>query len=227
MFQSKRFGVKQLLWATGLSLLLPAALLAQQHGGGHDHDNGDEGGHSCQMMADGGGCPMMQGHDHGNDQGLSQTGDAVFAAIQEIVGLLQSDPDTDWTLVNIDALHEHLVDMHHVSINSRVNSEPVDGGARYIVTGEGRTLEAIQRMVPAHARQMSMSSSWTAMTARRADGVTLVVTSDNDADVQRIRALGFMGFMVQGDHHQPHHAQMASGGQLQGAHDDHDQHAHH
>jgi hypothetical protein len=42
------------------------------------------------------------------------------------------------------------------------------------------------------------------------DGVVLTVTATSPGDVQKIRALGFMGIMVQGTH-QPHHLAMAKG----------------
>ena len=43
------------------------------------------------------------------------------------------------------------------------------------------------------------------------NGVELTVTVSNPADVQKIRALGFMGIMVQGGHHQMHHLATAKG----------------
>lgn len=39
----------------------------------------------------------------------TQPGQAALGAIQEIVRMLESDPDTDWSKVNLAALHEHLV----------------------------------------------------------------------------------------------------------------------
>src|SRR5438046_3161300 len=40
-----------------------------------------------------------------------EPGQSAFAAIQEIVALLEADPGTDWTKVDIEALRRHLVDM--------------------------------------------------------------------------------------------------------------------
>ena len=39
----------------------------------------------------------------------------------------------------------------------------------------------------------------------------LIVTSGDPAQVTKLKALGFMGIMVQGGHHQPHHLMMAKG----------------
>ncbi|MCC2098329.1 MAG: hypothetical protein KDJ29_15640, partial [Hyphomicrobiales bacterium] len=40
-----------------------------------------------------------------------QPGQSAFAAIQEIVEILEADRSTDWSKVNIPALRQHLIDM--------------------------------------------------------------------------------------------------------------------
>lgn len=85
------------------------------------------------------------------------------------------------------------------------------GGARYTVTGTGDVLGAIQRMVPAHAAQMASDSAYHATTSLLDNGVSLTVHATDPANVDKVRALGFMGFMVLGDHHLPHHLMMATG----------------
>ena len=42
-------------------------------------------------------------------------------------------------------------------------------------------------------------------------GVKLTVTTSNAKQVVKLKALGFMGIMVQGAHHQVHHLMMAKG----------------
>ena len=86
----------------------------------------------------------------------------------------------------------------------------LDNGVEIAVTGEGRTLDAIKRMVPAHVHELSQLG-WTAKTEDLAEGVKLTVTSTDAAQVTRLKALGFMGIMVQGSHHQQHHLMMAKG----------------
>ena len=39
----------------------------------------------------------------------------------------------------------------------------------------------------------------------------MTVTSADTGQVTKLRALGFMGIMVQGSHHQQHHLMMAKG----------------
>ena len=80
------------------------------------------------------------------------------------------------------------------------------------MTGEGRTLDAIRRMVPAHAREMNGVDGWVTNTEPLPDGVLLTVTTADPRQTARIRGLGFIGIMVQGSHHQMHHLAMARGG---------------
>jgi hypothetical protein len=81
-------------------------------------------------------------------------GQDAFGAIQEIVRMLEADPNTDWSKVNLEALRQHLIDMNEVTLEAEVVAKPVDGGIEAKVTGTGRTVQAIQRMVPAHAHEI-------------------------------------------------------------------------
>ena len=100
-------------------------------------------------------------------------GQDAFGAIQEIVRILEADPDTDWSKVDLEALRQHLIDMNEVTLNARAVATRVDGGARYDVSGEERTLEAIRRMVPPMPRdrrnQRVDRQSGTGGDRRRAD----------------------------------------------------------
>jgi hypothetical protein len=153
---------------------------------------------------------MAHGQDH---QAVAPTepGQAAFGAIQEVVTMLQADPHTDWSKVDIDALRQHLIDMDEVTMRAVAAKEPIENGLRIKVTGSDRTLAAIQRMVPDHAREIDGLNGWIVRASALPDGVELTVTAGNPAEVQKIRALGFMGIMVQGSHHQMHHLAMAKG----------------
>ncbi len=137
-------------------------------------------------------------------------GQAAFGAIQEIVRMLASDPTTDWSKVNIAALRRHLIDMDEVTLRAQANERALDDGVEIAVTGEGRTLEAIKRMVPAHAGELNQLG-WNAKTEDLPDGVRLTVTSTDPKQAVKLKALGFMGLMVEGGHHQPHHLMIAKG----------------
>ena len=100
--------------------------------------------------------------------------------------------------------------MNEVTLHAAAEEKPLDNGVEILVTGEGRTADAIKRMVPAHAHALR-ATGWNAKTEDVPNGVKLVVTSDDPAQVTKLKALGFMGIMVQGSHHQPHHLMMAKG----------------
>ena len=137
-------------------------------------------------------------------------GQDAFGTIQEIVQILEADPATDWSKVNIGALREHLIDMHEVTLRARAAERMLDNGIEVTVTGDGRTRDAIKRMVPAHMRELS-SNGWRATAEELTEGVKVTVTADDAAQRVKLKALGFMGLMVQGGHHQPHHLMMAKG----------------
>jgi hypothetical protein len=160
-----------------------------------------------------GGMPMHMQHGMPATMGSlpAQPGQDIFGAVQEIVAMLQADPATDWSKVNLDALREHLIDMDEVALHANAAVERIDGGIRIAVTGTGRTLAAIQRMLPEHAREMNGANGWAMQAEPRPDGVTLTVTSADAKQTAIIRGLGFIGVMASGGHHQMHHIMMAKG----------------
>lgn len=140
----------------------------------------------------------------------TQPGQDAFGTIQEIVRLLEADPETDWSKVNITALREHLIDMDEVTMRARAAERVLKDGIEITVTGQGRTLAAIKRMVRAHAQELA-SLGWSAKAQDLPSGVKLIVTASDPSQAVKIKALGFMGIMVQGAHHQVHHLMMAKG----------------
>jgi len=147
------------------------------------------------------GAPTMPGQD-------------AFGAIAEIVRLLDADPSTDWTKVDIERLRQHLIDMNEVVLRSAVKQTPVSGGLAMEITGTGRTEQAIQAMVMPHAVELDRLPSFAAKTESISGGVRLTVLARNPDDakvVARIRGLGFAGLLTEGEHHQAHHLAMAKG----------------
>jgi len=146
---------------------------------------------------------------------VSEPGQSAFAAIAEIVAALKADPNTDWSKVNIPALRAHLRDMDIVTIDSVTETIEVDGGLRFVVTGEGDVADAIRRMASAHAGMMSGADGWVYATEVVPNGAAMTVTVP-EGDFAKLRALGFYGIMASGMHHQPHHWAMATGGSPHG-----------
>ena len=144
----------------------------------------------------------------------AEPGQDAFAAIAEIVRLLDADPATDWSKVNLEALRAHLQDMHEVTLRAAVAQRPVPGGLVADVTGDARTAAAIRRMLVAHARELDAMPDLRAATEEIAGGVRLTVTAERDdaRQVARVRGLGAIGLLTLGDHHRVHHLMIARGG---------------
>jgi hypothetical protein len=159
-----------------------------------------------QMMQ---GSHVMGGQEFGGAV-ATQPGQGAFAAIQEIVEILAADPKTDWSKVNIDALRQHLVDMNNVTLAANVKNEPIDGGMRFDVTGEGPVRDSIRRMMAAHAATMNGIDGWKFEAAEIEGGASLTVHPPAK-DLDRLRGLGFFGVMTLGMHHQMHHLMIARG----------------
>src|ERR1700741_3730173 len=92
---------------------------------------------------------MMGAHAgmHATSTTPRMPGQDAFGAIQEIVQILDADPKTDWSKVDLEALRQHLIDMNEVTLKADAAATPIDGGLEIAVTGTGRTLVAIQRMI--------------------------------------------------------------------------------
>jgi hypothetical protein len=127
------------------------------------------------------------------------------------VEILESNPTTDWSKVNIEVLRDHLVDMSNVTLSAVVASKPVEGGLQFSVTGSGPVVGSIQRMVTAHAATMNGIDGWTFKASSAKDGAILTVLVPA-RDIAKLRALGFFGVMTRGMHHQEHHLTLARGG---------------
>jgi hypothetical protein len=188
----------------------------------HEQTNPGDAGQQQMMPQNGMQGQMMHGR-HGMEGGIGQhaimmgseasgqpvmPGQEAFGTIQEIVRILEADPATDWSKVNISALREHLIDMDQVTMRATATERTFDDGVEIAVTGEGHTLDAIKRMIPAHVHELSQLG-WNAKTEDLSNGVKLTVTSPDAKQVTKLKALGFMGIMVQGAHHQQHHLMMA------------------
>ena len=208
------------MWRTVLAIALGVALAGAvlghtvfaQHpptsGPSHPHGHGSIPGHGASMHAE---------HSqamHGVAAGPTMSGQDAFGAIAEIVRILDADPATDWSKVDLERLRQHLIDMNEVVLRSAVKQTPVPGGLAMEITGTGRTEQAIRAMVVPHALELDRMADWSAKAESVPGGVRLIVVAERPDDaklVARIRGLGFAGLMTQGAHHQPHHLAMAKG----------------
>jgi hypothetical protein len=168
----------------------------------------------------GGQMPMSHGAMHGMQHGAATAGaptmpgQDAFGAIGEVVQILDADPSTDWSKVDLERLRQHLIDMNEVVLRSQVKQTSVPGGLVMDVTGTGRTDQAIRAMLVPHAAELDRMPSFAAKTELIPGGVRLTVTAKSPDDataVARLRGLGFIGLLTAGAHHGPHHLAMARG----------------
>ena len=64
-------------------------------------------------------------------------GQDAFGAIQEIVQILDADPKTDWSKVDLEALRQHLIDMDEVTLSADAAAKRGGGSLEIAVTGTG------------------------------------------------------------------------------------------
>ena len=157
-------------------------------------------GHMQEMMRQHQGMMPMGGHGgmHGASTTPTMPGQDAFGAIQEVVGILDADPKTDWSKVDLEALRQHLIDMNEVTLQAEAAPKQIDGGLEIAVTGSGRTLVAIQRMIPAYAQMANGHNGWSAKASELPNGELLTVTATDPKEVPHIRGLGFIGLLASG-----------------------------
>ncbi|MEJ6391218.1 hypothetical protein [Gymnodinialimonas ulvae] len=148
---------------------------------------------------------------HAGSLTLTEPGQGAFAALSEVVRVLEADPDTDWSRVDLAGLRAHLVDMDRLVSDAVVTETDLPNGMSMIATGDAETIATLRRMVPAHAAQLARDDRWTVDAAEVENGVELRVTSDDPGVVARIKGLSFFGLMASQDHHREHHLMMALG----------------
>jgi hypothetical protein len=144
----------------------------------------------------------------------ASSGQAAFAAMSEIVSMLEADPNTRWDKVNIEALRQHLIDMDDVTMRSVVAQRNVPGGFEADITGSGRTADAIRRIARNHTAMLDAGVAYRASETDIPDGARITITTRTPADstaVARVRGLGVAGMLTEGAHHAAHHLALARG----------------
>jgi hypothetical protein len=175
------------------------------------------------------GGPVQAQHEHGHSDRqeakqsnasstvrstvLQAPGESVFGAVQEAIRRLEADSTTDWSQVDVARLHQHLLDMHRVAVHVAVEEKtPIENGVRLRVRPTTEAARAsLDRVLDAHPHMLKQEAGWS-MTVEEADGAyVLRTTTDDPADTAKIRALGYMGLLAYGQHHQRHHWHLVNG----------------
>jgi hypothetical protein len=145
---------------------------------------------------------------------LTEPGNDVFGTVHEVIRKLEADPGTDWTKVDLEALRRHLIDMHNVALHVEVVSRALlEKGVSLVVRGETPQADAsLSRVLADHPGQLKKEAGWTMVVKKTDSGYELQVTGTDLNDAVKIRALGYIGLLAYGNHHQPHHWAIATGG---------------
>lgn len=185
--------VFSVLAAVLLAVAVPRGLHAQ-----HSHAPSDTTRASAQMQA---------------ASPLQAPGHSIFGTVQEVIRELESRPNTDWSSVDVERLRRHLLDMHRVAQKVTVaNTEPVENGVRITVRPQTDVARAsLKRVLSAHPAMLKAEAGWSMTTRTTEDGFVLTTTDPDGEEADKIRALGYIGLLSYGAHHQKHHWMIVRG----------------
>ena len=170
--------------------------------------------------------PVQAQHHHAHSSERGQTpssaarstvlqapGQAVFGAVQEAIRRLEADSTTDWSQVDVARLRQHLLDMHHVAMHVTVEQEtPIENGVRLRVRPTTEAARAsLDRVLDAHPHMLKQEAGWSMTVEEQGDAYVLRTTTDDPSETAKIRALGYMGLLAYGQHHQRHHWHLVKG----------------
>ena len=159
------------------------------------------------------GAAYAQHNMHQKGTPLTEPGNDIFGTIQEVVQKLEANPNTDWAQVDLEALRQHLLDMKAFTEKVEVVSkEEVENGVEIKVqSNTERAEEALNRLLKMHPNMLKKEKGWD-MQAEQNEGDWIVrCTTDIASEVKKIRALGYIGLLAEGAHHQRHHWMIATG----------------
>src|SRR5690625_2345947 len=122
---------------------------------------------------------------------LKQTGSDVFDAMQEVIEHLKSDPDTDWSKVDLEGLRQHLIDMKAFTEEVEVlEQNPIDSGVKILVKPEtDRAAKALQHMLSMHPKMMKVERNWDMKAQQKKDVWEIACTTSNPDEVDLLRGL--------------------------------------
>ncbi len=200
--------MKKQMLAFSIAIVVAVSLWANDKHTKHNHNGHSHTAHNASNQGD----PLSP---------LIAGGEAAFTALIEVVAKLESDDSTDWSIVDIPALHSHLVDMSHIMLSTTVVAESItEGTISFSVVAENEAKDSLHRTLQAHGNYIASIRPWDIEVLTNEDGASVQIATDTQTDLEKLKALGFYGFMALDSHHQAHHWQIATGngGQVHGAH---------
>ncbi len=144
---------------------------------------------------------------------LQAPGQSIFGTVQEAIQKLERDPETDWSQVDVGRLRRHLLDMHNVAVNVRVlGKDPIENGVHLTVRPTSDSARAsLERVLAAHPPMLEREVGWHMDVSTRDGEFDLNVTDPSGKAADKIRALGYIGLLAFGAHHQRHHWMLVRG----------------
>lgn len=144
---------------------------------------------------------------------LTEPGNDIFGAIQEVVQKLEENPDTDWSQVNMEGLRQHLLDMKAFTEEVEVLTEnQVGKGIEITVRPQSeRAVQALEKLFSMHPDMIQKEKGWDMNAKQVGNKWILTCTTEDETEVEKIRALGYIGLLAEGAHHQLHHWRIATG----------------
>ena len=153
-------------------------------------------------------------HDmHSHKVPLTEPGNDIFGTIQEVIKKLEADPNTDWKQVNLEALRQHLLDMKAFTEEVTVISkQPITDGVEIRVRpNTERAAEALKRVFSMHPAMVKKEKGWDMDVKEDGSSWIVTCTASKPSEINKIRALGYIGLLTEGAHHQRHHWMIATG----------------
>ncbi len=141
-----------------------------------------------------------------NNTLLTEAGNDIFGTIQEVINKLNTNPNTNWKQVNIEALRQHLLDMSDIASAVDVISQtPIKNGLRVVISpNKPRALRSLERILRNYPEQLQSKTGWIMRIKKQGLQYQLTITG-KPSDADKIRALGYFGLMTYGNQHQVHH----------------------
>lgn len=122
----------------------------------------------------------------------AQIGQASFAAISEVIEILENNPHTNWKTANIDALRSHLNDMNLVMTKAAATTNRYQDHVTFEITGQADVIPSVQQMTMAHAQVLTHETEWTVIAKPNANGAILTLKSNDTVAIEKIAAMGFL-----------------------------------
>lgn len=103
--------------------------------------------------------------------------------------------------------------MHNVALHVRVlETEDIEGGVRLTVRPTSDSARAsLRRVLAAHPMMLKREAGWYMDVSADEKDILLIVTDPSGRETEKIRALGYMGLLAYGAHHQRHHWKLVQG----------------